>query len=451
MKTTLAREGSTTIRLSVEATAEEIAPATDVAFRKLAREVNVPGFRKGKAPRQVLAARLGKEAVREAALQEAIPMLYAQAVVEEHLEPVAPPKIEVTSADGDEGVSFEALLEVRPEIRLPDYAGVVVSKPSSAATGEEIDEQLKRMQDRFATLETVSRPATGGSYVLMNLTSTIHGEAIEAATGTDLLIEVGSGAFVPQLDEKLEGAKAGDVLKFNAVLPEGIGEHGGREVSCQVLVKEVRAKILPTIDDEFAKTASEYDTLDELREDLRKRLAQIKAATADAEVRSRVLETLVDTTDFDVPESLVEEEFAFRLQRFSDRLRTSGIGVDDYLSGTEQSEDQVEGDLRKQAERNIRAQLLLDEIGKAEKLEAGEDELNDEIRRHAEALRGDPEEIRERLVSRGRLGALRGDIIRRKALDLIVDRADIRYEDSREIETAGARDEAEGPADKEQR
>ena len=432
MKTTLTRESPTTVRLSIEATEEDLAPATTRAFAKLGREVKVPGFRKGHVPAKVIEARLGKAAVREVALQEAIPQLYAQAVVDEKLEPIAPPRIEVTNDDGD-GLALDVMIEVRPEIALPDTEGIVVSRPSSQVTDDEVTDQLERMQDRFATLETVPRQAHAGDYVLMNLRTYVNETTIDAASGTDLLYEVGSGGFVAELDPNLEGKQAGDVIQFNTTLPEGAGgDYAGKEVSCQVLVKEVRVKKLAALDDEFATTASEFDTLDELKADLREKLGAIKAASAEAEVRNRVLETLVDSANFEVPAALVDEEYGYRVQRFAEQVRAAGMTIDEYLKQTDQTEEKVESDIRTQAERNVRAQLLLEEIGKAQGFEVSGDEIEQEISRHAQALRTDADELRKQLESKGRVGALAGDIIRRKALDFVVQQADVRYEDPEE-------------------
>jgi trigger factor len=199
-----------------------------------------------------------------------------------------------------------------------------------------------------------------------------------------------------------------------------------------VLVKEVRVKNLPAIDDEFATTASEFDTLDELKSDLREKLGAIKGASAEAEVRNRVLETLVDSANFELPSALVDEEYAYRVQRFAEQVRAAGMTIDEYLKQTDQTEEKVESDIRTQAERNVRAQLLLEEIGKAQGFEVSADEIEQEIARHAQALRTDADELRKQLESKGRVGALAGDIIRRKALDFVVQQADVRYEDPEE-------------------
>ena len=428
MKTTVTQEGPTKVRLSIEATPDEISPAVARAFQKLAGEVKVPGFRKGHVPRQVLEARLDPDAIREAALQEAVPELWRKAIVDNDVKPLTVPEIDVRSYD-DDGLTFDALIEVRPEITIPDMSSISVERPATQVADEEVEEQLGRLQERFATLETIARPARTGDFVLMDLKGYVHDKEVPEASATDLLYEIGTERFVPELDRELEGKRQGDILKFNATLPPTYpGEFAGKEISFQVLVKEVRQKNLPALDEEFAKTASEFDTLDELRADIRTRVEEIKRVSADAEVRNRLLERIISEASVAVPDALVNEEMSFRLSRFSDQLRRAGVTVDQYLERTGQSEDQIESDLRAQAERNVAAQLLLEEIGIREGLEASEEELEQEILGHAQAMQADPKELRKQLGSGGRLGALTADIIRRKALDLIVERADIKEE-----------------------
>lgn len=435
MKTTRTDESPSKVRLAIEATADEVEPALDRAFRGLANEVKVPGFRKGKTPRPVLEARLGKDAVREAAIREAIPQLVAEAVKEESLAPVAPPSVEIGSYDVGGPMSLDVTVEIRPAFDLPDLSTFVVTRPSARATDEEVEEQLRRLRDRFAQLETVGRKAKRGDYVLMDLRAYVNDQTIDAATGTDLLYEVGSEGFVPELDQELDGSGAGDILRFNATLPEHVGgDHAGKEVSFQVLVKEVRQKVLPNLDDEFAKTASEFETLDELRADVRKRISQVKRLQGDVEVRNRLLEQLVEATVLEPPESLARDEMAYRLQRLADELRRAGMTVDEYLQRSEQTEEQVEGDLRRQAENSVRAQLILEEIGRREGLEVSDGEVAEEVRRHAETMGQEPAELQAQLSQSGRLGVLAGDIIRRKALDFVVERAEIRSEDPPEPE-----------------
>jgi len=429
MKSTVSQEGPTKVRLSVEASSEEVAPAVDRAFRRLANEVKVPGFRKGKVPRQVLEARLGAHQIREAAIREAVPDLFRQAISESDVHPLTLPEIEVTSYEQGSGLAFDAVVEVRPEITLPDFAAISVQRPNAEVSDREVEEQLTRLRDRFATLETVARPARRGDFALIDLKAYQHDRQVEEASATDLLYEIGSQRFVPELDQELDGSRQGDILKFNATLPEAYpGEFAGKEISFQVLVKEVRQKNVPSADDEFAKTASEFDTLEELKADLRIKLEQVKRVASDAEVRNRVLERVVAETAVAVPDALLNEELSYRLSRFADQLRRAGVALQSYLEQTGQTEEQIESDLRAQAERNVAAQMILEEVGKKEGFTASEEEVAEELARHAEGTGRDAEELRRELDSGGRIGALTADIIRRKALDLITERADIQDE-----------------------
>jgi trigger factor len=283
------------------------------------------------------------------------------------------------------------------------------------------------------------RPARRGDFVLMDLHTTLHTAEIEALSGADQLYEVGSGVVVPELDQELDGRRAGEIVKFNATVPQALGgEHAGKEVTFQALVKEVREKKLPALDDEFAKTASEFETLDELKADLAARIEKVKELQAEVEVRNRVLEQALDDTEFEPPDSLVRQEMAYRLERLEGQLRAGGISIGQYLQQSGVTEEQVEADLRRQAERNVRAQLLLDEIARREELTASADEVGSEVAHHAEALRVDPADLGKQLSERGRLGPLAGDIIRRKALNWLVDRAEVREEDAPSEATGGA-------------
>ena len=431
MKTSLTRDSASKVRVQVEATSEEVEPAVERAVRSLSNQVKVPGFRKGHVPRKVLETRLGADALRDAVLREAIPELLQKATDEETLAPIAPPQVEVTTYDLGKELTFEATIEVRPEIELPDFAMLSTTRPSTKATPEEIDDQLQRMQDRFSTLETIQRPARVGDYLLVDIHTTLHGAEIAELSGNDQLYELGTAWPVKELDDELTGKRTGDIVKFNATIPDALGgEHAGKEVTFQVLVKEVREKKLPALDDEFAKTSSEFETLDELRADLAQRIEKVKAIQSDAEVRNRILEQVLDDVEVEAPDSLVQSEMAYRLQRLEEQLRAAGMTLDQYLKAQNLTEGQIEADLRNQADRNVRAQLILEEIGRREGFQVSEDELREEVRYHAETLRTDPAQLAKELGERGRLMAIAGDIIRRKALNLLVERAEVKDEDS---------------------
>lgn len=428
MKTTLTRDSASQVRLQIEATAAEVKPALDRAIKDLGSQVKIPGFRKGKVPRKILENRVGVDAVKDAALREALPELLTDALREhDELRPVAPPRVEDTAYELGGDISFEAIVEVRPEIDLPELE-LTATRPETEASESDIAEQLERMRDRFATLEAVNRPAQEGDYVACDIRTTLHDEELEDLSGKDQLYAVGSRWPTESFDRELRGARAGDILKFNDTLPEGSGEHAGTEVTFQVLVKEVRQKVSPAVDDEFAKTASEFDTLEELKADLAERIKKVKETQSDGVVREQVLQQVLDDVEVDPPESMVVNEMAYRLQRLEEQLQQAGMTLDNYLESQGVTEEQIEKDLRSQAERNVRAQLILEEIGRREGFQVTEEELRDEVRYHAEVLRADPADLQRQLSEGGRLLALAGDIIRRKALNLLVERADINQE-----------------------
>ena len=441
MKATLTRDSASQVRLQVEASAAEVQPALDRAVKGLGSEVKIPGFRKGKVPRKILESRLGEEAVKDAALREALPQLLTEALKQhEELRPVAPPRVQDATYELGGDLSFEAIVEVRPEIELPDMQ-LSATRPATAATDAEIDEQLERLRDRFASLEPVNRPAREGDYVACDIRATVHEQEIEGFSGKDQLYAVGSKWPSEAFDAELTGSRAGDILKFNDTLPEGAGEHAGREVTFQVLVKEVRQKVSPSLDDEFATTASEFDTLDELKGDLAERIKTVKDAQADGVIREQVLQQILDDIEVEPPESMVVNEMAYRLQRFEEQLQQAGMTLDSYLESQGMTEEQIEKDLRTQAERNVRAQLILEEIGRREGFQVTEEELREEVRHHAEVLRTDPSDLQRQLAEGGRLLALAGDIIRRKALNLLVERADITEEGDTPAEAEPAPEE----------
>jgi len=425
MKTQVEREGPTTLRLSIEVEPGELAPLFDKTIRRLSREVNIPGFRKGKVPRAILETNLGRDTINEEMLRDALPTFYAKAAVEEKVAAIAEPDIEVKSFEEGKPLEFTATIEVRPEVSLPQYKGIEVERPGTKPTAEEISEQLDRLRDRFGTLEPVGRNASDGDFVTIDLNAYRHDQKIDEATASDLLYEVGSGTLVPELDTELKDKRAGDIFKFNSTLPEGAGEHGGQEISFTVIVKGVQTKKLPELDDEFAKTASEFNTLDELRGEISERIEAVKTMEADVEVRNRILEDLIDRTDLTVPESMVAEEAQHRLSHLFNDLREAGVSVEQYLNSQNATEDQLIAAYRSSAEKSIAAELILEAVAKAESIEVGKEEIDAEIERLAEKVESDTATIRKHLVESGRVSQLAGDILSRKALNFLVEQAQI--------------------------
>jgi trigger factor len=432
MQTTLEATDRHVVKLSVVVAPEEFARDLERAYRKVAGEVRIPGFRKGKVPKQVIDARVGRDVVLEEFVHDSVPVYYLRAIREHELAPIADPEIDIDDVDTAKPLRFTAVVEVRPRLQLEpeDYTGLHIDAPPEEPTDAEVDQYLDALRERFAELETVARPARPGDYVLADVRASIHGQEVPEATRVGLLSEVGSNELVPELDTELEGKRSGDIVKFNAKLPERLGEHlAGQEVTFTALVKDVKAKKLPAADDEFAKTASEFDTLEELRADVRQTLGQHKAAEAKAVVRDRALQALIDRVDVDLPDRLVDDETEDRVRRAELRAKQAGTTLDDALTSQGWDELRFRSDARAHAVRAIKGDLALEAIARAEDLEATAEDIDQEIAQLAEASSRDTREIRRILERTGQVATVAGDIIRGKALDLVVERADVATKD----------------------
>jgi trigger factor len=427
VRSTLEPVEPTKVRINVVVEPDELRPAIDRTARRLSREVRVPGFRKGKVPRQVIEARIGRDAlIAEAIENEVVPEFYAKAIEEHGVRPLSRAQVDPPDYTDGQPLQFSATVEVKPELDLPPYRGVQVERPVLEITDEHVDDQLERLRDRFAQLEVIGRPLAKGDYAQIDLRATRHTTEIPELTRSDFLYEVGSGTVVARLDEELEGKRKGDILRFNATLPETAGEElAGQEVTLGVLVKEAKAKVLPKLDDDFAQEASEFDTLEELRADLRQRLEQAAEAQLAAELETRVLQAYLDRVEVPLPESLVHDELHYRANRFAQQLGMMGASLDQYLEASGQTSDEVEADLRAQAERAVKAQLVLEAVANAEHMEVSDEEVEAELRRQAQRVGRDPEEIRRALPG-GRAGVIAGDILRSKALAFMVEHAEQR-------------------------
>ena len=424
------------VKLSVEVDEGEFDKAVDAAFRKLGREVRVPGFRPGKAPRRLLEARLGTETARQEALRDSLPDFYQQALREHDVEPIAPPDIDITSGREQGPVSFDAVVEVMPEIRVVGYEGLRVALPNLEVTEAEVDAHVERLREQFGEVRPVNRQARAGDHVSIDRKVSRHEEVVLAAD--DELYEVGSGTIAAELDEQLRGARAGDILKFNATLPvQG-------EVTFQVLVKEVREKVLPEITDEWASEASEFETVEELRHDIRSRTDAVKRLEAALAVRDKVLEALVELVDDEMPRSLVAQEMERRHEMLVHRLGHQGIQLEQYLELTGSSSDQFFAHLQEEATRAIKADLALRYVAEAEGVEATDEDLEQEIVAMAQRQKVEPSKVRRALESEGRLPEVRSGIRKSKALEWLIDHTEYVDEDGRVIERSALQPSPEG-------
>jgi trigger factor len=411
------------VRLKVAVPAADFEKAVDTAFRKLAREVKIPGFRPGKAPRQLLEARLGAGVAREQALRDAVPEYYAEAVATEDIDVIAAPEIDLTAGEEDGDVEFDAVVEVRPVVEISGYDGLTVEVPSPEVEDEAVDAQVDALRERFADLEDMQGTLADGDYAQIDIKGYVHDEVIDALSATDYLYEVGSEGLVPALDAELRGARTGDILKFNDTLSERFGERAGDEVAFQVLVKATKRKVLPDADDEWASEVSEFDTVAELRDDARTRLELYSKVQTQLLVRDKVLEAASELVEIDPPEPLVAQEMERRLHDLHHRLEPQGVNITQYLQVTGQDQEAFVANVRDGAARAVKADLALRAVVAQEAIAPTDDEVDAEIERLAERLEEKPAKVRRDLEQRGAVEAVRSEIARGKALEHLVEHA----------------------------
>lgn len=424
------------VRLKVAVPADEFEPAIDAAFRKLAKEVRIPGFRPGKAPRRILENHLGTEIAREQALRDSLPDFYSKAVAVEALDTIAAPEIDVTAGEDSGDVEFDAVVEVRPQVEIEGYKGLEVTVEDPAVPEEEIEGQINAIRDRFADLTDSTAPLAEGDYAQLNIKGYIHDEEVPGLTASDFLYELGSDLVSPKLDAELEGRRPGDIVRFNDVLPERWGERAGQEVSFQVMVKETKRKVLPELTDEWAKEASEFDTVEELRADIRNRMEGVRRIQAHLAVRDKVLDAIAGLVAVDPPEPLVMEEMDRRLRAVVRRLGEQGANLDQYLTATGQSEDDFVGRIRADSEAAVKADLALRAVAATENIEVTDAEVDEEIARLADRTGAKPAQLRKE-IDRGRgVEAVRSELSRGKALQFLVDHAVVLDEEGRSLDVS---------------
>lgn len=404
-------EGSK-VRLTVDVDESEIDTVLAQAVKSLSSRARIPGFRPGHVPRQVLEARMGgAAALRAEALRDAIPDFYAQAVVDAEVDPIAPPEIDITAGEESGSLSFDAVVQVRPVVGIPGYQGLEVTVPSPEVTDQEVADQVDRLRDVEAELVQVERPAVDGDHVTMDF----HGQGPDGDRLVDLddtLYQVGSGRFVEELDAQLRGAKAGDILAFDADVPDG-----PQGASFRVLVKAVKEKKLPPLTDEWAAESSEFATVEELRQDLRRRMADVKRLQARMAVREGALGALVALVDEEeVPEVLVEEEVRQRVHDLSHRLEEQRVSIEQFLEATGRTGDELVAEVREQARRAVTVDLALRALAQAEEIEATDQDLEEEVAAMARQMEMEPEDLRRQIDRAGRTLAVRSERSKGKAL-----------------------------------
>ncbi len=428
------------VKLSVEVEAGEFEDAVNAAFKKIAQEVRLPGFRPGKAPRKVLEARLGHQAGREQAFQDALPEYYSTAVIEHDVDVIAPPEIDITGGKESGDISFDAIVEVRPTIEVPGYGGLQVTIDRPSVDEDALDAQIDRMREMDSTLVEADRPVQDGDTVTIDVAGTLDGDPQPGLTADDYSYTVGSGAITPEVDEQLVGATAGVTLSFDSTHPD---PDETRQLHFEVVVKDVKEKVLPELDDEWVAEASEFETVAELRASLADRMTRVRKAQANMALREKVGEALAALVTDEIPEAMVNHEMQDRLQDLAMRIQAQGMQLDQYLAMTGADPESFSQELRETAANGVKVDLALRAVAESEGIECTDEDLDDELEGVAARVGQTADEVRERFERVGQISAVRSDIRKRKALEWLLERAEVVDPDGATID----RSELELPVD----
>ncbi|MFC9766010.1 trigger factor [Rhodococcus jostii] len=434
MKSTVEQLSPTRVRINVEVPFEELKPDFDKAYKALAQQIRLPGFRPGKAPAKLLEARVGRGAVLEQVVNDALPSRYSEAVTSASVKAIGQPEIEITKIEDGELLEFTAEVDVRPEITLPDYSELSVTVDPIEITDEAVEEQLLSLRQRFGTLTGVERAVEDGDFISIDLSATVDGEAVPEATASGLSHEVGSGQLIEGLDEAVVGVKAGESKEFTSTLVAG--DHAGKEAVVTVTVGTVKERELPAEDDEFAQLASEFDTLDELKADLRERVGRVRKVEQAGQIRDKVLETLLETVEVPLPEAVVKAEVDAALHDAVHGLDHDEEALNKLLEEQGTSREEFDKDATESAERSVKTQLLLDAIADASDVTVGQDELTERILFQAQRYGMAPEQFIQQIQQAGQLGAVLADVRRGKALAGVVEQATVTDTSGAAVDTA---------------
>ena len=414
-----------TAKLTIEVPAGEFDKATQTAYQKNKNKFNVPGFRKGKVPYAMVEKMYGAGVFYEEAANELIPDAYANAAAESELEIVARPEINVTQIEKGKPFVFEAEVTLKPEIKLGKYKGVKVEAMDTTVTDEDVAAELDKVKEQNARLVAADDKAVeDGDQTTIDFEGFVDGVAFEGGKGEDYPLTIGSHSFIDTFEEQLIGKKVGEEVEVNVTFPEQYQakELAGKPAMFKVTIKEIKVKEYPELDDDFAQDVSEFDTLDEYKADIKKNLEEKKAQEAEADKESKVIEAIVNDSEMDIPEKMIEAQSQQMVEEFAQNIAMQGISFDQYMQFTGTTVDQLTEQVKPQAEARVQSSLVLEAIVKAEKIEASDEEFDEEIKRMAERYQMEADKVNE-LLSDDDKKNIRADICARKAAKLVVEKA----------------------------
>ncbi|MEV6211306.1 trigger factor [Kitasatospora sp. NPDC051914] len=446
MKSAVETLNPTRVRLTVEVPFEELKPSLDAAYKKINQQVTVPGFRKGKIPARVIDQRFGRAAVLEEAVNDALPRFYTQAVDEGKIEVLGQP--EITDIEGVERIAdggdlkFTAEVDVRPEITLPDFSEISVTVDAVSVSDEDVDKSLEQLRERFSSVKDVERAAAAGDVVVVDLEAKVDGEVPEDGTASGVSYEIGSGRLLDGIDDAVIGLSAGESKTFTTELKGGT--QAGKSSEVTVTVTAVQEKELPELDDEFAQLASEFDTLDELKADSRKRLERMKEFDQATQAQEKVLDELLTRVEMEYPEKLLKDEVETRKHNLEHhQLEPMGLTLESYLATQDKSVEDYETETADQAKKGIKTQFVLDEIVAKEELNVSQEELTEHLIRRAAGSGLTPDQFAQQIVQGGQVPLLVGEVARGKALALVVEAATVTDSNGETVSFEDDEDETE--------
>ena len=445
MKTDVEELSPTRVKMTIEVPFEELKPSLDKAYREVGRQVRIPGFRPGHVPPQIIDQRLGRGAVLEQAINDAVPQLYGKALEDSEIRALGQPDLEITQLDDGQQLAFTAEVDVRPRFELPDLSAISVTVENAEVGPDEVEEYLSDLRERFASLKGVDRPAAEGDYVSIDLSASVGGKLVEDAQASGISYEVGSGTLLDGLDETLTGMSAGDSTNFTAELAGG--DRAGQQADVSVTVHSVKVKELPELDDEFAQSASEYDTLGEFRAGTRTRLESVKRLGQVGQARDRALDAVLSRLDIPLPDRLVESEVESRQRSLDEQLEQSGTTREAYLEARGITDVDLQAEITADARRSVKASFVLDELASAEDLRVEQEELNAYIVEQAYRLGVPPDRLAKEIVDRGQLPLAMAEVLRGKALRLLTERVTVTDEAGRPVDITAATAQEEDAED----
>ena len=425
MKVTAENGENQQVTLTIEVEAAEVSKAVERAVKRLANRVNIPGFRKGKAPRKIVESNVGMDALLQEAFDLIAPKAFSDALDEQKIDPVTRPDIDVVTLEDGKNLVFKATVTPRPEVKLGEYKNLKVEKAAAEVSDEDVEKQLKNFQDRQGKMVEAPEGAAveDGDFTTLDFEGFVDGEAFEGGKGQDYPLQIGSGSFIPGFEEQLVGAKVGEEKEVNVKFPDEYhsAELAGKDAMFKCTVRSIKHKELPEIDDELAKKVSTFQTLDELKADIRKNLLETAEKKAENDHKSAVIEQATENITVEIPAVMIDNRVTTMIQEMAMRLEQQGMKLEQYLQYAGTDIAKIREDYRETAEKNVKTDLMLEEVAKAEDIKVEAKDLDAEVAGMAAAYGATPQQVQKIIKEQGRIGDLAASVLRKKTAQFIID------------------------------